>query len=179
MTTKFRSRVLQTPVVGLTGVQTALEVDDLRRRDGLDLEEVLRRFGKGLGDLGAEGFDTLTTQLATVTESQGRGRVIARYAGTTPGVVAPMTTLRQSGIQPIGNVGASIVFQFDEPAPSAAYTVAYSSLSGGVAFGMQFRISAPTITGFTLQNLTSGGGASSPAANVWTFALSVIDGDDE
>lgn len=167
--------MLQTPTLRDGIVPSALEVDFLRRRDGLDLEDVLRRMGQSLGDLGADGLRSLAQQIDALSTSDGLGRVLARFAGTTapPGNVV---VDEQVGIVPIATTGFGIDFQLAEHAPSIHYAMAYSQLSSGSTIGMEHQIVNRTLTSFRVVFRTSGGGLSDPTISAWSFAFVLFGG---
>lgn len=177
MTLRYRASVLEQGQVAQprTGGALSLAVDALRRRDGLDVESELRRLDRLLRGLQPGDLASLLSRLALLEAGAALGRPIATYAGTTPGAVAPMTTIRAQGIQAIGNVGLNVIaFQFDAPAPSTLYQLVYTQSSGGTT-GTQHRITTPTLTGFTLVPMTAAGSSSNPQASVWTFSMTVMD----
>jgi len=169
---RYRSRVLNeakppsSPLV--------LGVDALRRWDGLDVEDELRRVDRRLRGVGPGDLSGLASRLTALEAAGRRGRPIAHYAGETPAAVAPMITYQADGIAALGNVGGNlIVFTFDEPAPSVHYNLVYSQ-TGGATNGIQHQIQTPTLSGFTLVCRTATGGLSNPQTNLWSFSFTVM-----
>lgn len=170
----FRSRVLQLPVVGRSPVDTTLEVDALRRRDGLDIEDGLRRITDIVGNLAVENGRDLAARIDELDRSVGPARALAKYSGE----VNPANNLivyQAVGIRPVALVAAvGIDFAFDEPAPSLHYCLAYSQRGGG-ALAKEHRLRNITLTSFRLEATDSAGTVSDPTIALFAQTFVVFD----
>jgi hypothetical protein len=170
----FRSRVLQLPSVGRSAADTTLEVDSLRRRDGLDIEDGLRRISDVVGNLAVRGGRDLTTRIDEIDSSVGPARALAKFSGE----VNPANNLivyQSVGIRPVALVPLiGIQFVFDVPAPSLHYCLAYSQRGGG-ALAKEHRLRSITLTGFVLEATNSTGTVSDPTLSQFSQTFVVFD----
>jgi hypothetical protein len=171
---RFRSTTLEPTVPGRTLPGLTLDVDALRRRDGLALEDELYRQERALRGVAPGDLDGFAARLGALEAALRFGRPVASYEGTTPAAVAPMITTHAAGIAALGNVTTTgIVYTFAEPLASARYCLAYT-LQGTGANGVQHQLDTQTITGFVLRCKTGGGGTVNPQTTVWTFSFVVL-----
>lgn len=171
---RFRSTSLEPAVPGRSLPGLTLDVDALRRRDGLAVEDELYRQERALRGVAPGDLAGIAARLAGLEAALRFGRPVASYEGTTPAAVAPMITTHAAGIAALGNVIANaIVYTFDQQLETARYCLAYS-LQGAATNGVQHQVDTPTITGFTLRCRTGGGVASNPQTTAWTFSFVVL-----
>lgn len=171
---RFRSTTLEPGTPGRSLPGLTLDVDALRRRDGLAIEDELYRQDRALRGVGPGDLAGIAERLAELEATLRFGRPVASYEGTTPGVVAPMTTTHAAGISTLGNVsGTGATFAFDEALSTSRYCLAYT-LQGTANNGVQHQIDTQTLTGFVIRFKTGGGGGSNPSTTVWTFSFVVL-----
>jgi len=171
---RFRATTLEPGTPGRSPPGLTLDVDALRRRDGLAIEDELYRQDRALRGVGPGDLAGIAERLAVLEAALRFGRPVASYAGTTPAAVAPMVTQHAAGVSALGNVTPTgIVYTFDEPLDTSRYCLAYSLL-GTTANGVQHQLDTRTITGFTLRCKTGGGATNDPTLTVWTFTFVVL-----
>lgn len=171
---RFRATTLEPGTPGRSLPGLTLDVDALRRRDGLAIEDELYRQDRALRGVGPGDLAGIAERLAELEATFRFGRPVASYEGTTPGAAAPMTTTHAAGVSALGNVtGSGVVYTFDEPLNTARYCLAYT-LQGNGANGVQHQLDTQSLTGFVLRCKTGGGVLVNPQVTVWTFSFTVL-----
>jgi hypothetical protein len=171
---RFRATTLEPGTPGRSLPGLTLDVDALRRRDGLAIEDELYRQDRALRGVGPGDLAGIAERLAVLEAALRFGRPVASYEGTTPGAAAPMVTTRAHGISSLGNVTASgILFAFDEPQNVPSYSISYSLLGTGTN-GVYHQLVTPTITGFELRARNTAAIFTNPQAVAWSFTLVVF-----
>lgn len=164
----FRSRVLPTPRLG-SAMSAALDVDALRRRDALELEQIFGRYRAQLGTA-ADAPDTIGERLDRLEALLALAQPIAFFAGAATASVN-VTLFDAINLSVVGVSGSGIDYVFADPSPDTNYALSFSGQT--LTQGVQHIVQNKTRTGFRLAYRQANGITSDPLVSAFAFAFFV------